>query len=349
MTSTLNPKYTFPNFVIGPANDLAASSASAVAAAPGRAYNPLFIYGATGLGKTHLMQAVAHDVLRRRPQARVLYVTAEDFRNALVLAVQEDRLAEFRARYGDAEFLLVDDVHVLRGRPEAQEEFALTFRLLHDAGRQVVLTSDRPPQSLGVEERLVRQFRWGRIADLGLPDLEHRTAILRQKAQQEYAERAIPHDVLGFLAENVRANVRALEGALVRLVAYATLKQVPITMRLAQETLQVDSGSARGATFGPLVIQEAVAREWGVTPESLIAKRRDRAVVQPRQVAMHLCRELLDVALADIGRAFGGRDHSTVIHGVDRVADEMTRDPALRDRVAKLRDALRRLRDGMSE
>jgi chromosomal replication initiator protein len=244
--------------------------------------------------------------------------------------------------------LLIDDVHVLKGRPEAQEEFALTFRQLHDAGRQVVLTSDRPPQSLGVEEQLVRQFKWGRVADLGLPDVEHRTAILRQKAQLEYADHAIPAEVLGFIAENVRANVRALEGALVRLVAYAKVRRMPITMSLAEEAFQFDGSTPQG-TFGPVVIQHAVAREWSVTPEALVAKRRDRAIVEPRQVAMHLCRDLLDVALADIGRAFGGRDHSTVLHSLDRVADRMTRDPTLRARVARLRESLRSLRDGASE
>jgi len=344
--SSLNPKYTFGNFVIGAANDLAASSAIAVASAPGRAYNPLFVYGETGLGKTHLMQAVAHEILGQRRLARVLYLTAEEFRNDFVLAVEADRLAEFRRSIDAAELLLVDDVHVLGGREEAQEEFGRAFGVLHDSGRQVMLTSDRPPQALGAEARLVRQFRWGRVADLGPPDFEHRLAILRHKVAIERPEPAVPGDVLAFVAHHVRANVRALEGALIRIGAYARLEGAPVTLSLAHEALQIDPASAAGLGFSAVTIQETVAREWGVTPESLVARRRERAVVEPRQVAMHLCREMLDLPLAEIGRSFGGRDHSTVIHSLAKVDESLTRSATFRERVAKLRRSLELLRDG---
>jgi chromosomal replication initiator protein len=331
----LNPRYTFARFVVGPSNDAAATSASAVAAAPGRAYNPLFLYGDTGLGKTHLMQAVAHAVLERRPAARVEYVSAESFTNDLVAAVQQGAAAVFHERFARAELLLVDDVHVLAGRAAAQGAFAEVFTVLYESGRQIMLTSDRAPQSLGLDAVLVGRFRWGRVVDVSRPDAAHRLAIVRAKVAADALGATVPDDVAAFVAEHVRTNVRALEGALVRVVAHAAVRRSAVTVALAGEALRVE----RPADPTTLV-ERAVALEWtgsasgaAPSPESLHSKRRTRALVEPRQVAMYLCREMLGMTLHDIGVTFGGRDHSTVIHAVERVKARLEREPAFAARV----------------
>lgn len=329
----LDPRYTFAHLVVGASNVEAVAAASAVAAAPGRAYNPFVVHGETGLGKTHLMQAVAHAVLEGRPSARVAYLSAEQFSNELVAAVQQGALGDVADRYRQADLFLVDDVHVLSGRPTAQATFAAVFTALHEAGRQIMLTSDRAPQSIGLDATLVSRFRWGRIVDVSRPDAAHRLAILRAKLAATARASLVSDAVALFVAEHVRGNVRALEGALVRLVAHATLHGVALTPAIAGDLL----GVARPIEPATAVLR-AVATEWqsGVTPEALCAKRRTHALVEPRQVAMHVCRAALGMTLHDIGARFGGRDHSTVIHAIDRVRTRLASDAGFAARVARV-------------
>src|SRR5258705_8328355 len=344
----LSERYTFDLFVIGKSNELAAAAANAVSQAPGRVYNPLFIYGDTGLGKTHLMQAIAHETLKRSPDTRITYIGTEQFMNELISSMLDRTGPEFRRRYRETDLLLVDDVHFLKGRKEAtQEEFFHTFNALYEAGRQIVLTSDRPPSEIaGLEARLVSRFQWGMVADIGLPDFEHRVAILKQKAQLDRLELTIPDDVIHFIAEHVRSSVRELEGSIIKLLAYASLKHRDITVDVAREALRdklrpgEQNGNNRSPSLSTESIQYAVAKEWGVTPEGLRSKTRTKALTTPRQVAMYLMRELLSLQLVEIGATFGGRDHSTVIHSLERVAGGLKEEPAFAQRVAKLRTLL---------
>jgi len=340
-TQPLNERYTFDTFVIGKSNELAAAAAHAAGESPGKSYNPLFIYGATGLGKTHLMQAIAHVVVRRHPETRVLYVGAEQFINEVIESIHSRTMPEFRRRYRqDVDLFLVDDVHFLEGKEMTQEEFFHTFNALYEGNRQIVLTSDRPPKEIpGLEARLVSRFEWGMVADIGQPDLEHRIAILRKKAEQDHLEMAIPDDVLRFIAEHVRSNVRELEGCIIKLLLYASLKHKEVSVDLAREALAdrirpSDEGTAPGKALPSITkVQEVVARRWGVTPEGLRSKARIKTLTVPRQIAMFLARDLLQMQLVEIGQAFGGRDHSTVIHSVDKVARLMTRDRGFREKV----------------
>jgi chromosomal replication initiator protein len=340
----LSERYTFEHFVVGKSNELAAAAANAVAQAPGKLYNPFFLYGDTGLGKTHLMQAVAHEMLQRDPNTRITFVGTEQFTNDLVAAIQSRSTHEFRRRYRGTDLLLVDDVQFLKGKEATQEEFFHTFNALYEAGRQIIITSDRPPAEIpGLEARLVSRFEWGMVADINLPDVEHRVAILRRKAQLDHLELTIPEDVIQFIADNVKSNVRELEGAIIKLLAYASLKHADITVDVAREALRdkLRDGAA-GPSAAPTMagIQQAVAREWGVTAEGLKSKTRTKQLTVPRQVAMFLSRELLGMQLVEIGNAFGGRDHSTVIHSLERVSEEMKGDVAFATRVEKLRRVL---------
>ena len=323
----LNAKYTLDNFVIGKSNELAASAALAVAEAPGRDFNPLFIYGATGIGKTHLMQAVAHAILARKPALRAAYLGAEQFTNEYVMSIQGRTTHDFRRRFRELDLLLIDDVHFLKGKEATQEEFFHTFNALYEGGRQIILTSDRPPSEIpGIEARLVTRFQWGMVADIEFPDFEHRIAILRSKAQQDHLQHTIPDDVLHLIAEHVRSSVRELEGCIIKLIAFASLRQQAVTVDLAIEALRdrirpAAPGSGHGVEGRGLsitTIQSAVAKAWGVSAAALTSKSRTREVAVPRQAAMLLSRELLNAHLADIGNAFGGRDHSTVIHSLER-------------------------------
>jgi chromosomal replication initiator protein len=345
----LNERYAFDTFVIGKSNELAAAAAHGVAEAPGKTYNPLFIYGATGLGKTHLMQAIAHAVLAREPDTHVAYMGAEQFINEVIEGIHGRIMPEFRRRYrNDVGIFLVDDVHFLEGKEMTQEEFFHTFNALHEAGKQIVLTSDRPPKEIpGLESRLVSRFEWGMVADIGQPDLEHRIAILRKKAEQDHLELTIPDDVLRFIAEHVRSSVRELEGCIIKLLLFASLKHREITIELARDALSDKIRQAEGAAGEqpPAVpsvdrVQEVVARRWGVTPEGLRSKARTKTLTVPRQVAMFLARDLLGMQLVEIGHAFGGRDHSTVIHSVGKVAREMAHDRQFRERVELARREL---------
>ena len=351
-TSTpLSDRYTFDLFVIGKSNDVAAAAAHAVSQAPGKVYNPLFIYGDTGLGKTHLMQAIAHETLQRAPETRITYVGTEQFMNELISSILDRTGAEFRRRYRETDLLLIDDVHFLKGRKETtQEEFFHTFNALYEAGRQIVLTSDRPPSEIaGLEARLISRFQWGMVADITLPDFEHRVAILKQKAKLDRLELTIPDDVIYFIAEHVRSNVRELEGAIIKLLAYASLKHKDITVEVAREALR-DKLKASEAldqegdeTLTLLTIQQAVAKEWGVTVEGLRSKTRTKLLTTPRQIAMYLTRELLSTQLVEIGNGFGGRDHSTVIHSLEKVQEAVSQDSELKNRIQRIRTALQNL------
>ena len=351
-TAPLNARYTFDHFVIGKSNEMAAAAAQAISEAPGRTYNPLFLYGDTGLGKTHLMQAVAHRILERKPDTRLVYIGSEQFTNELIAAIHGRTTPEFRRRYRETDLLLVDDVQFLKNKEATQEEFFHTFNALYEAGRQIVLTSDRPPTEIpGLEARLVSRFAWGMVADIELPDLEHRIAILHQKARLDHLELTIPEDVIRFIAENVRSNVRELEGSIIKLLAYASLKHQDISVELAREALRdklrladaQDAEVPRGLTL--TAIQHAVAKEWGVTVDMLKSKTRTKQITTPRQIAMYLGRDLLGVQLVELGNAFGGRDHSTVIHSLERVNTAMEEDPDLRSRIGQLKTLLETMRN----
>jgi chromosomal replication initiator protein len=342
----LSDRYTFQYFVIGKSNELAAAAAHAVAQAPGKVYNPLFIYGDTGLGKTHLMQAIAHEILERRPETRITFIGTEQFTNDLVASIQNRTTADFRRRFRETDLLLVDDVHFLKGKEAMQEEFFHTFNALYEAGRQIVITSDRPPSEIpGLEARLVSRFQWGMVADVAAPDVEHRIAILRQKAELDHLELTIPDEVIRFIAENVRSSIRELEGSIIKLLAYASLKHRDITTELAREALRdkirAPEPGDEPAALNTGSIQQAVAKEWGVTTEGLRSKTRTKTLTIPRQVAMHLMRELLGMQLVEIGNAFGGRDHSTVIHSLERVSEMVKEDPDFERRIQKVESGLR--------
>ncbi|HEU4697751.1 MAG TPA: chromosomal replication initiator protein DnaA [Gemmatimonadales bacterium] len=345
----LNERYTFDTFVIGKSNELAAAAAHAAAVSPGKTYNPLFIYGQTGLGKTHLMQAIAHAVLAREPNTRVLYIGAEQFINDVIESIHSRTMPEFRRRYrSDVDLFLVDDVHFLEGKEMTQEEFFHTFNALYEGKKQIVLTSDRPPKEIpGLEDRLVSRFEWGMVCDVGQPDLEHRIAILQKKQAQDHLETTIPDDVLRFMAEHVRTSVRELEGCIIKLLLYASLKHREISIELAREALSdkirpAEEGAGNGQRALPTIhrVQEVVARRWGVTPEGLRSKARIKTLTVPRQIAMYLARDLLQMQLVEIGQAFGGRDHSTVIHSVDKVQQQMSRDRQFRERVEHAKQEL---------
>ena len=346
INTPLSDRYTFDHFVIGKSNELAAAATLAVSQAPGKVYNPLFIYGDTGLGKTHLMQAVAHEVLSRHPDTRITFIGTEQFTNEMIGSIQNRTMQDFRRRYRESDLLLVDDVQFLKGKEATQEEFFHTFNALYEAGRQIILTSDRIPSEIpGLEARLVSRFQWGMVADIELPDFEHRVAILRNKALLDHLELTIPDDVIRFIAEHVRSSVRELEGSMIKLLAYASLKHREITLDVAREALRdklrsEPQGHNSYSTLSADTIQGLVAREWGVSAEGLRSKTRTKALTVPRQIAMYFMRELLAMQLVEIGNTFGGRDHSTVIHSLERVVTRMREDPVFSQKIGQLRVAL---------
>jgi chromosomal replication initiator protein len=337
--SPLNERYTFERFVVGANNQLSAAACRAVAEAPARMYNPLFMYGGVGLGKTHLMHAIGHVLLTRYGGRRVAYISSERFTNDLIASIQEGRMADFRRRYRDVDLLLIDDVQFLGEKERTQEEFFHTFNALHDAKRQIVMTSDRPPKEIsGLEERLVSRFEWGLVTDIKPPDLETRVAILRKKAEDD--EISLGDDVLDYIARNCRSNVRELEGAVIKLLAYSSLTRREVTLELAKEALGGVLRDGPPVEVTPELIRQRVAAEWGVSIEGLTSKRRTKDVTVPRQVAMYLIRELLDLSLVEIGRLFGGRDHSTVIHAINKVEEDIASNDAFRARVELMRGGL---------
>jgi chromosomal replication initiator protein len=339
---SLNQRYAFDRFVVGNNNQLATAACRAVADKPALMYNPLFLYGGVGLGKTHLMHAIGHVVLRTDPTMRIAYVTTEQFTNDLVTAIQEGTTAEFRGRYRRMDLLLVDDIQFLKGKERTQEEFFHTFNALYDARKQIVLTSDRPPKEIpGLEERLVSRFEWGLVADIKSPDFETRVAILRKKADDDGL--MVDHDVIDYIAQFCTSSVRELEGAIIKLLAYSSITNQEISVDLARTALHGSFGSASGHVGSALTaehIRKAVAERWQVREEALSSKRRTKDLTVPRQVAMYLIRDLLDFSLVHIGRLFGGRDHSTVIHSIRKVEDAMTADPEFRQTVEEVRDEI---------
>ena len=338
-STNINARYTFSNFIVGSANRLAHAASLSVAERPGHAYNPLFLYGGVGLGKTHLMHAIGNAVMTRFPRKRVVYATSEKFTNEFITSIQQGKIDDFRARYRRIDLLLIDDIQFIADKERTQEEFFHTFNAIHEDGKQIVLSSDRPPKAiLTLEERLRSRFEWGLIADLTAPDLETRIAILRAKAE----EQAVPvsSDVLEFIARKVVSNIRELEGALNRIVAYASMGAVPITIELAQAVLSNVLYNPKKRQVTPERITRAVSDYYGVQIDALKGQKRDKAIVVPRQIAVFLMREETDVSLLRIGAELGGRDHSTVLHACDKINREMGINDELRRELAAVRELI---------
>ena len=331
--SQLHPRLSFESFVVGPSNQFTHAAAMAVSLRPGEVYNPLFIYGDSGLGKTHILHAVGHEVKRLNPDARVFYVSAERFTNEMIWAIQHGQTLAFRNRYRNVDVLLVDDVQFLAGKESTQEEFFHTFNALRDAHKQIVVTADKAPKDIaGLEERLISRFNQGLVADIQQPDLETRIAILRARADEDPGSARLTDDVVLLIADRVRGNVRELEGCLVRLLAVASLTHREITPELANEVL-AQYVRPESEHHQPERILAAVSERFGVRPETLVGKRRTQAIALPRQVAMYLMRHLTELSLVEIGACFGGRDHSTVIHACRQIAEKIQRDETFRDKV----------------
>ena len=334
----LNPRYTFDAFVIGSGNQFAHAACQAVAERPSKAYNPLFLYGGVGMGKTHLMQAIGHEVKKRLPQAAICYVSSEKFTNEMINSLRYDKMTSFRDKFRNVDVLLVDDIQFLAQKERTQEEFFHTFNALHESMKQIVIASDRPPKELAeVEDRLRSRFEWGLIADIQPPDLETKVAILQKKAEQERV--TLPTDVALYIASNIRSNVRELEGALIRLVAHSSLTGGEITQSYAQQVLKnfIDS-QARKVNIEQ--IQKAVAEQFGLRLVEIKAKNNSRAIVYPRQIAMYLAKHLTEASLPEIGRQFGGKHHTTVLHSVEKIEEQRKNDKDLNRLIGKLTEQL---------
>jgi chromosomal replication initiator protein len=332
----LNPRYTFDAFVIGSGNQFAHAACQAVAERPSKAYNPLFLYGGVGMGKTHLMQAIGHEVRRRQPQAAICYISSEKFTNEMINSLRYDKMTSFRDKFRNVDVLLVDDIQFLAQKERTQEEFFHTFNALHESMKQIVIASDRPPKELAeFEDRLRSRFEWGLIADIQPPDLETKVAILQKKSEQEKV--SLPTDVALYIASNIRSNVRELEGALIRLVAHSSLIGAEITLAYTQQVLKnfIDS-QARKVTIES--IQKAVAEQFGLRLVEIKAKNNSRSIVYPRQIAMYLAKHMTEASLPEIGRQFGGKHHTTVLHSVEKI-----------DTVRKTDKDLNRLLNKMTE
>jgi chromosomal replication initiator protein len=337
--TNLNPRYTFTNFIVGSANRLAHAASLSVAERPGHAYNPLFLYGGVGLGKTHLMHAIGNAVVTKFPRKRVVYATSEKFTNEFITSIQQGKIDEFRARYRRIDLLLIDDIQFIADKERTQEEFFHTFNTIHEDGKQIVLSSDRPPKAiLTLEERLRSRFEWGLIADLTAPDLETRIAILRAKAEEQGTP--ITSDVIEFIARKVVSNIRELEGALNRIVAYASMGAMPISIELAQAVLSNVLYNPKKRQVTPERIAQAVSDYYGVAMDQLRGQKREKSIVVPRQIAMFLMREETDVSLLRIGAELGGRDHSTVLHACGKITREMQVNDEMRREVAAVRELI---------
>ena len=334
----LNPRYTFDAFVIGSGNQFAHAACQAVAERPSKAYNPLFLYGGVGMGKTHLMQAIGHEIKRRLPQAAICYVSSEKFTNEMINSLRYDKMTTFRDKFRGVDVLLVDDIQFLAQKERTQEEFFHTFNALHESMKQIVIASDRPPKELAeIEDRLRSRFEWGLIADIQPPDLETKVAILQKKSEQEKV--TLPTDVALYIASNIRSNVRELEGALIRLVAHSSLIGAEITLPYTQQVLKnfIDS-QARKVTIES--IQKAVAEQFGLRLVEIKAKNNSRAIVYPRQIAMYLAKHLTEASLPEIGRQFGGKHHTTVLHSVEKIDEVRKGDKDLNRLLNKLTEQL---------
>lgn len=337
--SSLNPKYTFDSFVVGPSNRFAHAAALAISESPAKAYNPLFIYGRVGLGKTHLMQAIGHQILKNRPNLKFIYISSEKFTNQLINAIQNRTTLKFRQMYRNVDLLLIDDIHFIAGKESTQEEFFHTFNALYDAHKQIVVSSDRSPKDIpALEERLVSRFEWGLVTDIQPPDLETRIAILRKKAEREGV--AAPDDVTYFIAEKIRSNIRELEGALIRVAAYAKLVGKEINLELVKEVLK-DVLREREKKITIELIQRKVAQFFDIRVADMRNKRRTRAIAYPRQIAMYLSRDLTDCSLPEIGDQFGGRDHSTVLHAFEKIQKDFGSKTDIKDLVNRIRESIK--------
>ncbi len=336
--SQLNPKYTFDGFVIGAGNQFAHAAARAVGERPSKAYNPLFLYGGVGMGKTHLMQAIGHEIKKGFPEMAICYVSSEKFTNEMINALRYNKMTTFRDKYRNMDVLLVDDIQFLSNKERTQEEFFHTFNALHESMRQIVVASDRPPKELAeIEDRLRSRFEWGLIADIQPPDLETKVAILQKKAESEHS--MLPTDVALYIASNIRSNVRELEGALIRLTAYVSLTGGELTLQTAQDVLKnVIDSQVRKITIE--AIQRAVSEQFGLRAGEIKAKNNSRQIVYPRQIAMYLAKHLTDASLPEIGRQFGGKHHTTVLHSVEKIDQLRKSDKDLNRMLNKLTESL---------
>ncbi|KXZ23437.1 chromosomal replication initiation protein DnaA [Bacillus nakamurai] len=338
--SMLNPKYTFDTFVIGSGNRFAHAASLAVAEAPAKAYNPLFIYGGVGLGKTHLMHAIGHYVIDHNPSAKVVYLSSEKFTNEFINSIRDNKAVDFRNRYRNVDVLLIDDIQFLAGKEQTQEEFFHTFNTLHEESKQIVISSDRPPKEIPtLEDRLRSRFEWGLITDITPPDLETRIAILRKKAKAEGLD--IPNEVMLYIANQIDSNIRELEGALIRVVAYSSLINKDINADLAAEALKDIIPSSKPKVITIKEIQRIVGQQFNIKLEDFKAKKRTKSVAFPRQIAMYLSREMTDSSLPKIGEEFGGRDHTTVIHAHEKISKLLIDDEQLQQHVKEIKELLK--------
>ncbi|MEG0371547.1 MAG: chromosomal replication initiator protein DnaA [Clostridium sp.] len=334
-STTLNPKYIFDSFVVGNSNRFAHAASLAVAESPAKAYNPLFLYGGVGLGKTHLMHAIGHYITASNPSATIEYVTSEKFTNELINSIKDDKNVEFRNKYRNVDVLLVDDIQFIAGKERTQEEFFHTFNTLHEANKQIIISSDRPPKEIPtLEDRLRSRFEWGLIADIQAPDFETRIAILKKKADLEGLD--IANDVMVYIADKIQSNIRELEGALIRVVAYSSLTNATISVALASEALKdiISNKTSKQITIS--LIQDVIGNYYNLRTEDFKSKRRTKNVVYPRQIAMYIARKLTDLSLPKIGEEFGGRDHTTVIHAYEKISNAIDKDDSLNDTINEL-------------
>lgn len=331
---SLNPKFTFDNFVVGPCNRFAHAASLAVADSPAKAYNPLFIYGGVGLGKTHLLHAIGHRIAGKNVHFKTIYISSEQFTNQLINSIQTRTTLKFQERYRGVDVLLIDDIHFIAGKEATQEAFFHTFNTLYDAHKQIIISSDRPPKEIPtLEERLVSRFEWGLVTDVQPPDLETRIAILRKKAEREGI--VVPNDVSFFIADKIKSNIRQLEGALIRVVAYSKLMNKIISIGLAQEVLK-DMFTEEEKKITIDLIQKIVAEYFDIRISDMRIKKRTQAVAYPRQIAMYLARDLTDHSLPEIGEQFGGRDHTTILHAYEKIQKELKKDQKTKDLLNKL-------------
>ncbi len=337
----LNPKYVFDTFVIGSGNRFAHAAALAVAEAPAKAYNPLFIYGGVGLGKTHLMQAIGHYVIEHNTNSKVLYITSEKFTNEFINSIRYNKTVEFRNKYRNIDILLIDDIQFLAKKEQTQEEFFHTFNALHEANKQIIISSDRPPKEIPtLEDRLRSRFEWGLITDIHPPDLETRIAILKRKATSENLD--IPNEVMIYIANQIDTNIRELEGALIRIVAYSSLINKDMNSELAIEALKDIIPSSKVKIITIELIQQTVASFYNLKIDELKGKKRTQSVVLPRQIAMYLIRELTDYSLPKIGQEFGGKDHTTVIHACEKIKNQLNSDILLDSNIKDLIEKIKK-------
>ncbi len=330
--NSLNSRYTFDTFVVGNNNKLAHAAALAVAESPAEAYNPLFIYGGVGLGKTHLMHSIAHFILSENSESKVLYVSSEKFTNELINSIRDDKNEEFRQKYRNIDVLLVDDIQFIAGKERTQEEFFHTFNTLYEAKKQIIISSDRPPKEIKtLEERLRSRFEWGLIADIQPPDFETRMAILQKRAELEHLN--LPNDVIQYVATNIKSNIRELEGGINKIIAYSTLVHKDLTKELAEDALKDLITPEKDKEITPEFILEIVAEHYNLNPADIVSKKRPREIAYPRQIVMYLSRTLTDLSLPKIGQILGKRDHTTIIHGYEKISKDIQKDSALKNTI----------------